>query len=463
MVNQRILGVFTLAMINVAAIISLRNLSIMVEYGFASIFYYLLAAFVFFIPTALVCAELATGWPHAGGLYAWVSEAFGKKVGFFAVWISWMLSISWYPTVLTFTAGAFAYIFNPALIHNKHYMVVVMLSVFWIATFVNFLGMKTSGWISSMGAILGTLLPGILIISLGMIWLYLGNPIKMEVSMQSALPEFRLESMVFFAGVLLGLAGMEMSAFHAREAKNPQRDYPRAILISAVIILAISILGSLSIAFVVSKTDVSLFAGLMQAYEAFFHAFGMVWAVPVLAFMAVVGSLAGINTWILGPAKGILTCATDGFLPPFLQKVNKNNMPIGTLLFQAVIASSLTLIFFFMPDVNSSFWIVTALTIQFAMIMYILIFAAGIRLRYTQKEVLRHYRVPGKNNMGMWIVACLGILASLFAMTICFIPPAQLNMENQILYKAYLIVGLVTLSLPPLLFIMLRKAHWISK
>lgn len=463
MVNQRILGVFTLAMINVAAIISLRNLSIMVEYGFASIFYYFLAALVFFIPTALVCAELATGWPHAGGLYAWVSEAFGKKLGFFAVWISWMLSISWYPTVLTFTAGALAYTFNPDLIHNKNYMVIVMLSVFWTATFVNFLGMKTSGWISAIGAILGTLLPGILIISLGMIWLYLGNPIKMEVSIQSALPEFHLESMVFFAGVLLGLAGMEMSAFHAKEAKNPQRDYPRAILVSAVIILAISILGSLSIAFVVSKADVSLFAGLMQAYEAFFHAFGIAWAVPVLAFMAVVGSLAGINTWILGPAKGILTCAIDGFLPPFLQKVNKNNMPIGTLLFQAVIASSLTLIFFFMPDVNSSFWIVTALTIQFAMIMYILIFAAGIRLRYTQKDVLRHYRVPGKNNMGMWVVACLGISASLFAMAICFIPPVQLNMENQTLYKAYLSIGLVVLSLPPILFILLKKAHWISK
>src|SRR3970040_1572402 len=101
-------------MINVAAIVSLRNLSIVVQYGFASVFYYLLGAIIFFLPTAFVCAELATTWPKAGGLYSWVSEAFGKRTGFFAVWISWMLSISWFPAVLTFSAAAIAYVVNPA-------------------------------------------------------------------------------------------------------------------------------------------------------------------------------------------------------------------------------------------------------------------------------------------------------------------------------------------------------------
>lgn len=452
---------FSLAMINVAAIISLRNLSIMVEYGFASIFFYSLAALIFFIPTALVCAELATGWPKAGGLYAWVSEAFGKEVGFFAVWISWMLSIAWYPTVLTFTAGAVAYIFAPQLIQNKYYMVTVMLSIFWVATFINFLGMKTSSRVSAIGAILGTLLPGIIIILLGIIWLVLGHPVQLEISLQAAIPQFHLENMVFFAGVLLGLAGMEMSAFHAREAKNPQHNYPRATLISAIIILTISVLGSLSIAFVVPQTDVSLFAGLMQAFEKFFSAFGMTWAIPLLAFLAVIGSLAGINTWILGPAKGILTCAQDGFLPPFLQVTNKRDMPVGTLIFQAVIASLLTLIFFFMPDVNSAFWIVTALTTLFAMMMYLLIFASGIKLRYSQPHVKRSYKIPGKNNTGMWVVALMGIFACVFAIIISFIPPIEFSAVNPFLYKSYLIVGVILLSLPPVIFMRVKSTHWV--
>lgn len=457
--KRRVLGVFMLAMINVAAITSLRNLSIMVEYGFASIFYYILAALIFFIPTALVCAELATGWPKSGGVYRWVSEAFGNDWGFFAIWISWMLSISWFPAVLTFTSAAIAYIFMPELIHHKWYMVGTMLGVFWIATFINFLGMKASGWISALGVILGTIIPGIVIIALGALWLILGKPLKIEMSWATAIPHFELKSMVFFAGVLLAFAGMEMSAYHAREAKNPQKDYPRATLISSIIIIALSIFGSLSIAFVVSHHDVSLFAGLMQAFGEFFGAFGIDWMVPILATFAAIGSLAGINTWIIGPAKGILTSAEDGYLPPLLQKMNKNNMPVGTMLLQAIIGSLLTLVFFFMPNVNSAFWIITALTIQFAMMMYMLIFASAIKLRHSQPYNVRHYRIPG-GIIGMWGVAGIGFLTALFGFLICFLPPGQLHTGDLLFYEGYLIAGFWLLALPPLLFIRFKKPHW---
>lgn len=448
-------------MMNVAAIISLRNLSITVEYGFASTFYYSMAALCFFIPSALVCAELATGFPKAGGLYAWVGEAFGKEVGFFAVWCSWMLSVSWYPTVLTFTAGALAYVFNPELINNKLYMVTTMLTVFWAATLINFRGMKISGSVSAIGAALGTLIPGALIIGLGFFWYVQGNPIQIEMNFSTLIPEFNLSDMVFFAGVILSFAGMELSCFHVQETKDPQRDFPRAILYSTLIILAISILGSLSIAFVVSPEELSLFAGILQAFQFFFGAFDLGWGVPGLALLAVLGSLAGINTWILGPAKGILTCAKDGFLPPFLQKVNDKQMPVGTLVFQGAAASILTLVFFLMPDVNSAFWIVTALTTLFAMLMYLLIFAAGIKLRYLHPNTPRPYHIPGKYHLGMWLVAGTGIVMAVFAITICFVPPIQLNLDNPALYCTYLLVGLIILSMPPLLFLKLKKPGWV--
>lgn len=457
--QRRILGVFMLAMINVAAITSLRNLSIMVEYGFSAVFYYVLFALIFFIPSALVCAELATGWPKAGGVYRWVSEAFGKKCGFFAIWIAWMLSVCWFPTVLTFSSAAIAYIFMPELIHNKVYMVTTMLSVFWLATFINCFGMKTSGWVSSLGVLFGTVIPGLLVIGLGIVWLILGKPIKLEMSLATLVPHFEIKNMVFLAGVLLAFAGMEISAFHAREAKNPQKDYPRSIFLASIIILTIMIFGSLSIGFVVHAHDVSLFAGLMQAFNEFFTAFGIKGVVPVLAFFAAVGSLAQINTWIIGPAKGILTAAEDGFLPPLLQKMNQNGMPVGTMFFQAIVGSLLALVFFFMPTMNSAFWIITALTSQFAMIMYILIFAAAIRLRYTQPHVFRHYRIPGKN-VGIWIAAGIGILATTFGFLICYLPPAQLNTGDLWFFETYLLGGFSLLALPPLLLIRFKKDHW---
>ncbi|HKY69311.1 MAG TPA: amino acid permease [Gammaproteobacteria bacterium] len=457
--SRRILGVFTLAMINVAAIVSLRNLSIVVQYGFASVFYYLLGAIIFFLPTAFVCAELATTWPKAGGLYSWVSEAFGKRTGFFAVWISWMLSISWFPAVLTFSAAAIAYVVNPALSQDKIFMLGIMLGIFWIATIINFFGMRVSGWVSLLGAILGTLLPGVLIIGLGALWIGLGKEIKIEVSLSAFIPEFKITNMVLFIGLLFSLSGMELSAFHAREAKNPQRDYPRAIFMATILIMLISIFGSLAIAFVVSQKDASLFAGLMQAFTEFFTAFGVKGIVPWLALLATIGSLAGINTWILGPAKGILTSAEEGYLPGWMHYKNKKDMPVATLLVQAVVGSILSGVFYFMPDVESAFWIITALTVQFAMIMYALIFSAAIRLRYSQRHVPRPYKIPG-GQLGIWVIGGLGFCTSVLAFGMAFIPPAQLHTGAIFFYDAYLIFGLVFLGLPPVILCWIKKPEW---
>lgn len=153
------LGVFTLAMINVAAIVSLRNLPLMADYGFASVFFYVLAGLIFFIPISLVAAEFATTYPGEGGIYLWVKEAFGQQYGFLTVWMEWVLNAVWLPTVLSFTAATIAYIITPELAQNKVYMVAVMLIVLWGTTFANFFGMKASGIISSVGTMTGTIIP----------------------------------------------------------------------------------------------------------------------------------------------------------------------------------------------------------------------------------------------------------------------------------------------------------------
>ena len=113
--SKKVLSVFSLTMINVIAVDSLRNLPISAEYGFSIIFYYLIAAFVFFIPIALVAAELATGWPKLGGMYVWSKEAFGPKAGLVTIWLQWIYNIVWYPTILAFLATIAAYLINPSL------------------------------------------------------------------------------------------------------------------------------------------------------------------------------------------------------------------------------------------------------------------------------------------------------------------------------------------------------------
>ena len=450
------LGVFTLAMINVAAIVSLRNLPLMADYGFASVFFYLLAGLIFFIPISLVAAELATTFPGEGGIYLWVKEAFGQQYGFLTVWMEWVLNAVWLPTVLSFTAATIAYIFMPELAQNKVYMVVIMLVVLWGTTFANFFGMKASGLISSVGTMAGTVVPGALIILLGVIWFIIGKPLQISFSMDALIPDMRLDNLVFFAGVIVGLAGIEMAAFHANEAKNPQKDYPKAIFLSAAVILILFILGSLAIAIVVPANQISLVAGLMQAFESFFGNFGMSWLVPVIAFLTAIGALAQISTWLIGPSKGILATAQDGNLPKIFKKVNKDDMPVGILVIQAIIGSLFSLIFLLAPDVSSSYWILTALTAQLTVIMYILIFSAVIKLRYSQPAIDRPFKVPG-GKFGIWLVAGLGLIGCLFTFVLGFIPPDNVPIKSIRNFEIIMVGGIILLSIPPFIFQRLNK------
>lgn len=459
---RKVLGVFSVSMIAVAAIISLRNLPLTASYGLGSIFFYALAGLTFFIPTALVAAELATTWPKTGGLYAWVSEAFGPRYGFLATWLEWVMNVVWNPTVLAFIAATLAYIINPVLAQNKYYMVAVMLAVFWGITFINFLGMKASGLISSIGVVIGTIIPGALIIILGIVWLALGKPSQITFHAADLIPTLKLDNLVFFSGVLLGLAGIEVAAFHAQEVKNPQREYPKAIFIATVIILILFIFGTLSISIVVPHEKIGLVTGLMQALEHFLDAFHMKWAAKFVGGLIAIGALAMMSTWLVGPSTGLLATARHGDLPPKLSRVNKNHMPVPILIIQAIIGTLLSLIFLLMPSVSASYWILTALTAQLTTLIYIIMFCAAIRLRYSEPNAVRPYKVPG-GNFGMWLVAGIGILASLFALFIGFVPPEQLKTGSVLFYESFLIIGIIVLSLPPFIIYKLRKPEWAGK
>ncbi len=459
----RVIGVFALAMINVAAIASLRALPSMAEYGLASAFFYIIAALIFLIPTSLVAAELATGWPKRGGIFIWVKEALGQRWGFVAIWLQWIQNVVWYPTALSFTAATLAYVVNPALASNPIYTIGIILAVYWGATLANFRGMKTSGKITSLGVVSGTILPGLLIIIFAALWFLSGNTVQMDISWDGFFPDMSsMRNIALAAGVVLAFAGMEMSAVHAQEVKNPQKDYPKAIMIATAIILVVMILGTLAVSMVVPQKDISLVAGVMQAFTDYLDMYGLAWLIPVVAVLITLGVIAQIVTWIGGPSKGILTTAHYGELPPFFQKVNENGVQVNILFVQGCVVTLLSLMFLLMPDVSSSYWILSALTAQLYLIMYVLMFASAIKLRYSAPNAERPYRIPG-GNIGMWIVAGIGLLASLFGIALGFYPPSQLDTGSVVFYHAFLVCGIFVLAGAPLLIHHFRKPAWIRE
>jgi glutamate:GABA antiporter len=458
--KKRVISVFALVMFNVAIMASLRNLPLVAEFGFGSLFFFLIVGAAFLVPCALVSAELATGWPKSGGIYIWVREALGDRWGFFAIWMQWVHNVTWYPAILSFVAATLAYVFNPALATNKYFILAVVLIFFWGMTILNYFGIKTSSIISTVGVIIGTLVPGVLIILLGISYIAGGNHLQIPFTSDSFVPDLSsIQTVVFMAGLFLTFAGLEVSAGYAGEVKNPRKNFPRAIIFAGLITFVLITLGALAIAVVIPRTEISLVAGVMDAFKHLFARYSMLWALPIVGILLVIGSLAEVNSWIMGPVKALYTTSVHGNLPTFFQQQNRYGMPTHLLLFQAIIVSIASCVILFMPNLSSAYWILSALSAQMYLVMYVFMFIAGIRLRYTRPHVPRAYRIPNPHK-GMWFIASLGLLASLFAFFISFVPPAQLHIGNIVFYESFLIGGIVLMIVIPLIIYQCRRPSW---
>lgn len=452
----RVLSVFSLIMINVIAVDSIRTLPMAASFGYGLITLYVIGAIAFFIPTALVTAELATTWPEKGGIYAWVRIAFGHKWGLCVVYLQWIYNVVWYPTILTLIASTIAYLVDPTLVQNATFMTTVVLATFWGCTLLNFFGMRISSAVSTFGSILGTLGPMILIIILAFFWLGRGNTPEISLATSTFFPKMNnmsaIAELVFFTQIIFSLLGLEMSSVHALEVKNPKKDYPKALLISALMILFSLILSSLAVAIVVPAKELTNLTGIIQAFTLLAQEFSLPWLAPLMAGAILIGGVCAVATWIIGPTKGMFAAADDGLLPKTLAKTNRYGVPYAMLLTQGAICSLLTLIYVLLPTVEGAYYLLSSMAAQLSMIMYGILFAAAISLRYTKKEVERPFKIPGKN-WGMWLAAGMGLAISLVVISLGFVPPStKVDLGDVVLYETYLIGGIALIMLP-ILFI----------
>lgn len=460
------MGVFTLAMINVSAIVSLRGLPAESTYGLSSAFYYIFAAIFFLIPVSLVAAELTTGWPQKGGVFRWVGEAFGPRWGFLAIWLQWIESTIWFPTVLTFAAVSLAFIgpdqsWDAALAANAEYVLLIVLLVYWGATLLNMRGMGLSGSITKWGALLGTVIPAGVLIVLGMAYWAMGNPIDISMNPASFFPDLsNFNNLVLAASIFLFYAGMEMSAVHVNDVQNPRRDFPLAIGMASVITVCIFVFGTLAIGFIIPKGQINLVQSLLVAYDKLFDWLGMPWLGSVLAICLTFGVLAQVVAWVGGPSKGLLQVGCAGYLPRFMQRTNKAGVQVGILLIQGAVVTLLSVFFVLLPSVQSAYQMISQLTIILYLLMYMLMFAAAIYLRYSEPSVPRTFRIPGGKSFGMWVVAGVGLIGSLLAFVFSFIPPGQIEVGSSALYVTLLVFGTLIFTGIPFIIYAVRKPEW---
>ena len=463
------LGIFTLAIMNVTAVVSLRGIPAEAEYGVSSAFYYLFAAIVFLIPTSMVAAEMAAMFQDKqGGVFRWVGEAYGKKWGFLAIWLQWIQNAIWYPTVLTFGAVSIAFIgmnqsADMTLASNRIYTLVVVLGIYWLATWISLKGMGWVGKVAKAGGLAGTIIPAALLVILGIVYLATGGESQMDFNGKFFPDLNNLDNLVLASSIFLFYAGMEMSGIHVKEMDNPAKNYPKAIFIGAAITVLIFILGTFSLGAIIPQKEINLTQSLLIGFDSYFSYIHASWLSPIMAIALSFGVLAGVLTWVAGPSKGIFAVGKAGYLPPFFQKTNKIGVQKNILMVQGAIVTLLGLLFVVMPSVQSFYQILSQLSVLLYLIMYLLMFSGAIRLRYIMKDAPRPFKIGTKGNGMMWIIAGLGFAGSLLAFVLSFIPPAQINTGSNAVWFSVLIGGCIVVVAAPFIIYANRKESWLAK
>lgn len=447
----------SLALLIVAAIDSIRNLPAPALFGSSLIFFFTLSAVLFLIPVSLVSAELSATFPEKGGVYHWVREAFGPKWAMLAIWLQWINTMVWYPTILSFIAGTAAYLIDPQLVTQKSYVLVAILVVFWGVTFVNFKGIHFSARLNSLCAVFGVMLPMTFLVLLGVVWVVMKRPVNIDLSWNQVIPSLsQAENWVSLVAIMASFLGMELAGVHVNDIREPQKNFPKAVFYAAGFILASMLFGSLTIAIVLPASEINLLAGVIQVLESLLSSFGLKMLVPVFVVLIVLGTLGQITNYLISPAKGLLHAAEFGFMPKAFMRKNKHGVCVPILLGQGIMVSIVCIIFLFVPTVNAFYWFLTALSTELYMLMYLLMFAAALRLHHRLINRPKTFKIP-YGNVGMWTTGLLGMLGCIVTVIVSFFPPDALAIGSSSRYALMIGIGNVVSISPVLLFFWYKK------
>ena len=231
------------------------------------------------------------------------------------------------------------------------------------------------------------------------------------------------------------------------------------MFLATLLIFVLSVLGTLPIAIVIPLKDISLNGGVIQVTETMFSAFGMSWAVPVMAILLAVGGISLMSTWMLGPLLSMVPISKSGTLPKFFRKVNKHGSPVGTLMVQGILITFLAIAMAVIPGINEAYWVFSSYTTTLLCIYYLPIFAAVIKLRYKQPDTPRPFKIIG-GKPGVWIIAGLGFISTVFSGIMALNRPDGVTNISFWGYFLMMIIGTLVWMLPFWLFRIFKKPEW---
>jgi len=438
------MGLLDVVLFNIAAVLGPRWIARAAHVGETSLTMWVVAALFFFVPTALVINELATRYPHEGGLYAWTKEAFGDFHGFVAGWFYWMYTILYFPGLLMASMAMSVYIGGPKYAYladqKWHYLIPASLGLLAVAAILNLVGVNIGKWLQNAGGI-STYVPLVMLVLIAAavnIW-HKGSVVP--VNWSNLKPTFDLGTLNFWTSIAFAFTGMELVCTMSEEVRDPRNTFRRATYISAFLIAIIYVLGTLSVLTLVPAADVNTQNGAFQAITRGSGLLGWAWLGVVAALLVTVGNAGGVGATVAGVARVPFVAGIDRYLPEAFARLHpKWRTPYIAIIVQALLSAALLVVSNFGQNIAAAYEILINATVIVYFIPFLYMYAAVIKLAYrTDRSAHRDAALIPGGTSGVWIAGSLGFIVTLLSIGLAFIP--SMDVENKPLYVIEIVVG----------------------
>jgi amino acid transporter len=425
---RRVMGFWDVLLFNIATVLGPRWIAAAAHNGQSSISLWVIAAVIFFVPSALVITELSTRFPHEGGLYVWSKEAFGDFHGFIAGWTYWIYTFFYFPGLLLASAGMAAYIFRdhaPALAQNQTFMLGSAFALLIIAMGMNIVGLNIGKWLQNVGGV-ATYLP-LLILVLVAVVLWHSQGSATHFSLSAMLPHWNLNTVNFWSQIAFAFTGLELVSAMSDEVRDPRKTFPRAILGSGVLIAAIYIVGTIAVLAIVPADSVYQDRGVFQAISIGSTVLRVALVGVMAAILVTIGNAGGVGSTVAGIARVPFVVGIDHYLPAAFGKIHSRwKTPYVAILVQAGISGVILLAAQINESAKNAYQILVDAAIILYFIPFVYMFAAAIKLSYRGDRAAHKDTVliPG-GRFGVWATAGSGLICVLLGIGLSFIPPGE--------------------------------------
>jgi amino acid transporter len=422
------MGFWDVLLFNIAAVLGPRWIAAAAHNGTSSISLWVLAAVLFFLPTALIIIELSTRYPAEGGLYVWSKEAFGDFHGFVAGWSYWIYTFFYFPGLLTASVAMSVFIGGPKfefLATNKQYLFWASLGLLAVAVILNLIGVNIGKWLQNAGGV-ATYVPLLMLLGIT-VYLVLHRGSATHFSWKTSLLEWPpdLDKLNFWSNIAFAFTGMELVCAMSEEVREPRKTFPRAIYGSAILIAVIYILGTVAVLALKPADAVDPRNGVFQAISGGSALLGVAWFGIIAALLVTVGNAGGVGATVAGVARIPFVAGIDHYLPSFFGKIHPRwKTPWISILIQAGI-SALILIFSQLgTTVLGAYQFLVSMSVILYFIPFLYMYAAAIKLAYRpdRQSSGQVVLVPG-GKPGIWIAGLLAFLITLGSMVVAGISP----------------------------------------